>query len=71
MKKDQHTKSTSRRNFLRGTVITGTAAAVVTALPQAAVAESTDEPQNADPKRGSKGYHVTQHVMDYYRSARS
>jgi hypothetical protein len=71
MKKEQNAISTSRRDFLRGTVVTGTAAAVVTALPQAAVAESIDEPQQQDKKCGSKGYHVTQHVMDYYRSARS
>jgi hypothetical protein len=71
MNRDKHTISNSRRDFLRGTVTTGAAAAVVTALPQAAVAEPTEEVQAKDPKRGSKGYQVTQHVIDYYKSARS
>jgi hypothetical protein len=71
MKKDKHTTSNSRREFLRGTVTTGAAAAVVTALPRAAVAEPTEGVPLKDPKGGSKGYHVTQHVIDYYRTARS
>lgn len=71
MKTEKHTLSKSRRDFLRGTVTTGAAAAVVTALPQAAVGAPSEEVQEQDSKRGSKGYQVTQHVIDYYRSARS
>jgi hypothetical protein len=70
MKRQKQTISTNRRDFLRGTVITGTAAAVVTALPQVAVAEPVEQAQPNDAKSGAKGYQVTQHVMEYYRSAR-
>jgi hypothetical protein len=71
MKKDKYTTSNSRRDFLRETVTTSAAAAMVAGLPQAAVAEPTEDVQAKDPERGSSGYHVTQHVIDYYRTARS
>jgi len=70
MKRQRHKISTSRRDFLRGTVTTGTVAAVVTALPQTAAAESAEQDRPGEPGSGAKGYQVTQHVMDYYRSAR-
>jgi len=58
----------SRRDFLKGAAATGGAVAIVAATGQAAVAEQTEV--TAEPKK-SKGYQETQHVRDYYNSARS
>lgn len=54
-----------RRNFLKAAGLAGGAAAVGVS---AAVAAEPPE-RAADPKRG-QGYHETDHVRAYYRSAR-
>ena len=59
-----------RRGFLRGLLATGSGVAVLAATQGAAVAAVGDEPPAAeDGSDGSKGYHVTQQVLDYYRTA--
>lgn len=71
MKRDEQSISEGRRGFLRGVAGTGAAAAVVAAVPVTAAAGPAEEAAPADPKTGSKGYHVTRHVADYYRTIRS
>ncbi len=64
MKNRQKPQSEARRSFLRKAATTGGGAAVVTALPVAAVAapEETEQPE------GSKGYRLSRHVLDYYKT---
>ncbi|MEJ2308059.1 MAG: twin-arginine translocation signal domain-containing protein [Gammaproteobacteria bacterium] len=65
MKKQKEKVSHSRREFLRGTAVTGGAAAVVMAVPAAvrAQVETPEEEQKAE------GYRLSRHVLDYYKSA--
>lgn len=57
---------TSRREFLRNTlVLTAGVAAATAATPALAVTEP--EPTTAAPP--PQGYHVTAHIAAYYRSA--
>jgi len=59
----------SSRQFLKGALITSGAVAVglvtgeVVAAPKAA-------PANAETLPESKGYHVTEHIQEYYKTAR-
>ena len=64
MKNRQHPESEERRSFLRKAAAGGGATAVITALPSAAIA-GPEEPEQAD---SQKGYRLTQHVLDYYKS---
>ncbi len=66
MKNRQQPQSEARRSFLRKAAATGGGAAVVTALPGMAVASA---PEEAEQPETSKGYSLTQHVLDYYKSA--
>lgn len=64
MKQDKQV-STARRQFLQQAVTGSGAAAAAATLPGAVAAQSgpvQDEPQR-------KGYRLSQHVVDYYRSA--
>ncbi|MEE4375967.1 MAG: hypothetical protein V2J55_00425 [Candidatus Competibacteraceae bacterium] len=58
----------SRRHFLRTTVIAGAGVATGAVATGTAVA-TTETPPSAQPAE-KKGYHVTQHIADYYRTAR-
>jgi len=65
---DKHT-NLSRRIFLRGTVLTSAGAAVATAVPGVAVASVAEtEPEVAGKQ---KGYRLTRHIVDYYKTAAS
>jgi hypothetical protein len=59
-------KRNSRRNFLLtlGAGGAATAAALVAKQPQ------TDAKAGSTDKRATRGYHVTEHVNDYYRTAK-
>ncbi len=59
----------SRRTFLRGTVLTSTGAAVAAAVPGVAMASVTEA--ETEPNSKHKGYHLTQHIVDYYKTAAS
>jgi hypothetical protein len=64
MKKDQkQTHDAGRRNFLRGSAATGLGIAAAAALPAAVAAETLATEQD-----GNKGYQLTQHVLDYYKT---
>ncbi len=69
MKKTQamknHTRS-SRRSFLRKSAIVGGGVAGAAALPgQTLAAETIPEPET-----GSDGYRMTEHIAEYYKSAK-
>lgn len=61
---------TSRRGFLKGVMVVGGVAALG-ALARNAVADAQPEPAAPASTPEAKGYHVTQHIRDYYRTARS
>ncbi len=63
---DKHT-NLSRRIFLRGTVLTSAGAAVATAVPGVAVASVAETKSEAAGKH--KGYRLTRHIVDYYKTA--
>ena len=69
MKQDDKQTSASRRAFLRGTVATGAGAAVAATVPGVAIAATSDTSPEPDTKQ--KGYRLTQHILDYYKSAAS
>ena len=66
MKRDDDQKENSRRAFLRKTAAAGAGAAAAVALPGVAVAAETDAPQQSS---GNKGYRLTRHIVDYYKTA--
>ena len=65
--KEQDSRIKSRREFLKKGAAVGAGAAASAFLPGAAGAE---EAETAAPVEGKKGYQLTQHVLDYYRSAK-
>ena len=71
MSNRESTNNASRRAFLRGSVGlgAGTAAVVLTAGTAAAAAVSNDTAITAEKAPGQKGYELTQHVADYYKTA--
>ena len=69
MKQNDKQTSESRRAFLRGTVATGAGAAVAATVPGVAVAATSDTSPEPDTKQ--KGYRLTQHILDYYKTAAS
>ncbi len=67
MKHDQkHDPLKSRRAFIGGAVTAGAGAALAAIVPTAAISADTDA---ADEKLADKGYQLTEHVLDYYKSA--
>jgi uncharacterized membrane protein len=66
-KQDQnsHPGRESRRDFIKTTTLAGAGLAAGAALPGAALA-ATPEPEAKPAKQ--KGYQVTRHVVDYYKS---
>jgi len=69
MKKTQQVMTNdaiSRRLFLRRSITLGAGVAAATALPAQAMVASTEEPA-AESK--SDGYHMTDHIAAYYKSA--
>lgn len=60
----QHNQN--RRDFLKKSSIVGAGVVVTTTVPAAALANAADQAPEIEQQ---KGYHVTQHVIDYYKSA--
>ena len=67
MKHDE-AETNSRREFLKTSAVAGTGAAVAALLPGAAAAAVDAESVPAPDKK--KGYQQTQHVLDYYKTAK-
>ena len=65
-KHEKHVKRTSRREFLRDTAVVGTGVAAVAAMPVTAVAAVNAQVETDKPV--DQGYHLTQHIVDYYKS---
>ena len=59
----------SRRDFLKDAIVVGSAAAVVATTGQNVMAAEVSETISVSNK--AKGYEETQHVRDYYDSARN
>lgn len=68
MPKQNHEPSESRRRFLRTSLVTGVGVAAAAVTAGEAVANTAD-PATPDTKADDKGYRLTQHVADYYRTA--
>jgi len=65
-KRDEAARVESRRKFMKSMAVTGGGVAVVTGMGQAVAAPAEAEaPEQASPT----GYHVTQHIRDYYAKA--
>lgn len=56
-----------RREFLKGMLVTGGAAAIAAATGKVSAAVATAAP--ATPAAAPKGYHLTGHIAEYYRTA--
>lgn len=67
MKQTKQKTPLSRRQFLRNAAITGGAAAAAAAAPEGAIADATPVPD----EQTEEGYRLTQHILDYYKSAAS
>jgi hypothetical protein len=64
---EQDSRIPSRREFLKAGAAVGAGAAASALLPGVAAAAEVETP---NPTEGKKGYQLTQHVLDYYRSAK-
>lgn len=58
-----------RRKFLHDSLAGGTGAVLAAAAPGIAIASTVDDSPAAD--EHSKGYRLTQHIIDYYKTAAS
>jgi hypothetical protein len=62
--------ATDRRGFLKGLLVTGGAAALAGSAADAASVGLEDPTLAEAPRTGPEGYRETEHIRDYYRSAR-
>lgn len=58
----------SRRTFMRSTAVAGACVAVATSAPALAAPGIAEGKKN---QKKEEGYQLTQHVVDYYKSAAS
>jgi len=66
MKQDDHKIDKNRRNFIQGAAGAGVGTALAAALPGAAMASE----QSVEDKK-PQGYRLTQHILEYYKTAAS
>jgi hypothetical protein len=59
---------TSRRDFMRNMLVGGSAAAIA-AFAGGARAGETPAAETTAPEAERPGYHVTPHILDYYKTA--
>ncbi|WP_275099180.1 twin-arginine translocation signal domain-containing protein [Sedimenticola hydrogenitrophicus] len=73
MKNDQKKALNSeRRNFIRGSLVAGVGVATAAVIPGAVVAADSDSPgQPPGQPRAQKGYRLTAHILEYYKSTAS
>lgn len=64
---EQETRDEGRRAFLKSGAAAGAAAVATTLLPGGVLAATDKEPAGSPPQK--KGYQLSQHVIDYYKSA--
>jgi nitrous oxide reductase len=65
--KHEKTDPEARRDFLKASAVMGAGAATAGLFP-GAVAAAPEESAQGEPAQ--KGYQASQHVLDYYRTAR-
>ncbi len=63
---DQQPRDQQRRDFVKKSTLLGVGVAAAAALPES-VSASVSETKTEEKQQ--KGYQVTQHVLDYYKSA--
>ncbi len=56
----------NRREFIKKSTLVGVSVVASSVIPAAAIANVNDEQANSNEQ---KGYQLTQHVIDYYKSA--
>ena len=66
MKNKRQLKDQERREFIKKSTLAGAAVAATTLASTGAIAQVSEEIAE---KPVQKGYQLTQHVMDYYKSA--
>ena len=66
MKSKNQPKDQARRNFIKKSTLVGAGVAATTMASTNAIAEIS---ANVAEKPEQKGYQLTQHVLDYYKSA--
>ncbi len=64
--KNSTSKKVQRRSFLKGAAVAGTAMGAGLISKETLAESATEQPQ----KSASKGYRETDHIREYYRSAR-
>jgi len=66
MKKSPGMNDASRRDFIRGTAAVGVSSLIVSAAPVSAVTDSSQAETQKKPE--AKGYRLTKHILDYYKT---
>jgi len=66
MKKSLGITDASRRKFIRGTAAVGVSSLVVSAAPVSAITDSSQAETQKEPE--AKGYRLTKHILDYYKT---
>ena len=66
MKKNSQLKDQERREFIKKSTLVGAGVAASSMASTQAIAQVSDDPVE---KPAKKGYQLTQHVLDYYKSA--
>jgi len=64
---DKNSLNKTRRDFIKNSTLVGAGVAATTVLPGVAVASTEIE----KPEEKQRGYQVTEHVLEYYKSAAS
>ncbi len=65
MKRDVKRVDTGRRRFINGAAAAGLGTFAVASLPMSTVAATAQDSGKED---AGKGYRLSQHVLDYYKS---
>ncbi len=66
MKKNSQLKDQERREFIKKSTLVGAGVAATSMASSQAIAQVSSEPAE---KPEQKGYQLSQHVLDYYKSA--
>ncbi|MGD2173141.1 MAG: twin-arginine translocation signal domain-containing protein [Gammaproteobacteria bacterium] len=66
MKTKSQPKDQARREFIKKSTLAGAGVAAASMAGTNAIASVSDDTEQ---KPGQKGYHLTQHILDYYKSA--
>ena len=69
MKGNKQKTIRNRREFLRGGAIAGAGVAVASSIPSVSLASALLAEAVGDDQPVEKGYRLTRHIIDYYKSA--